>query len=816
MAVIRLRPFSSGTPQASRRGVASVLAMMFLVIFSSLAAAMAVVAQGNLRTADSGMKLSRAMSAAETGLTFATRRLASESSRFVVSKGVVDSTFATKLWLGTYSGTSDGTVTVRPPTGYTVSTPPLGIIYAVRDAHLADSHSDIIDTGDSSLPAINTQYGTLSVRPIRLSSNENAPYFRLSYELVSGQPAVRVTSRGVDGDVQRTLQMDFTLTKKIEFAVISPNRIMIGKNVRVEGPLGSRYGIGSNELSSANGDPLVMRSDFYYLNTTLNTKLSTLFTQVAIYDNDGDSRLRPEDPSEAAGLSGQPDLVDYNGDEYVDDYDLFLKHYDANGDHKVIYRASAGAVEFSVDIQMARLIDLALPDRDGDGLENTSSDQGLGYNDGVLDVNDQYAKVHGRLAFAVARSPWDLANGTSYQFVVNGAVRVSEPEDSPVKFEVTEDEMREITTAMFDGSQTWFQTQSSAGAAFASQAGAPSSTNWEATPFGADENSGADFGTRGAYDYYNRPKYVNKTFTNVKIPKGTNALFENCTFKGVTYIQTETNTADPNWNYTGAVEKKVVAGSSPPTYTYPVRFPSYGSTLGGTPIPSNSSGGTKLHSNNIRFHNCTFLGSMSGDRPSEYTHWRNKLQMTGTTRFYIDVNDSDLLAQPDANSTTHPSGNPTGPSLVDELNSMPAADIEEMKKSSILMPGWSIDVGSYTNEQASDPTLTPKIKLKGAIVAGIMDIRGTADVFGTLLMTYRPVTGQGPLTLGGLLDGFNTTIGYFYPSDGDGEGADPGDVGDPTISGYGEISLRYDPDAKLPDGIPWPVTMLANPATYSE
>ncbi|MCH2161448.1 MAG: hypothetical protein MK085_06195, partial [Phycisphaerales bacterium] len=51
-----------------RHGVASVLAMMFLVIFSSLAAAMAVVASGNLRTADASLRVSRATSAAETGL----------------------------------------------------------------------------------------------------------------------------------------------------------------------------------------------------------------------------------------------------------------------------------------------------------------------------------------------------------------------------------------------------------------------------------------------------------------------------------------------------------------------------------------------------------------------------------------------------------------------------------------------------------------------------------------------------------------------------------------------------------------------------
>ena len=62
---------------------------------------MAVVAQANLRTADSSLKMSRAMSAAETGMVFARKRLASESSRFVVEKGVIDTDFAEDLWMGT-------------------------------------------------------------------------------------------------------------------------------------------------------------------------------------------------------------------------------------------------------------------------------------------------------------------------------------------------------------------------------------------------------------------------------------------------------------------------------------------------------------------------------------------------------------------------------------------------------------------------------------------------------------------------------------------------------------------------------------------
>jgi hypothetical protein len=127
------------------------------------------------------------------------------------------------------------------------------------------------------------------------------------------------------------------------------------------------------------------------------------------------------------------------------------------------------------------------------------------------------------------------------------------------------------------------------------------------------------------------------------------------------------------------------------------------------------------------------------------------------------------------------------------------------------MPGWSADMGNFANEQAADPEDTPKVKLKGTIVAGILDIRGTADLWGTLLMTFQPTVDEGPLFYGGLTDAFNTTIGYFGPSDGDGEGSD-----DAAAFGFGEITLRYNPDAKLPDGIPWPITIETDPITYTE
>ena len=373
----------------SRRGVASVLAMMFMVIFGSLAAAMAVVAQGNLRTAYTHMQVSKSMSAAETGMIFAAKRLDLEGSRFVIDKGNVDTMYGEDLWMGTYTA-AEGVVTILPPTGYVTAATPSGVIEAVRDAHLADDHWITPEPGDASLPEIDTTFGILRVRPIALTQtaggapNPDGPYFRLTYELLANQPAIRVTSEGVSEDIHRTIQMDFIIEKKIPFSLISPNRIMIGKNVLIEGPLGTRYGLVAGELDTANGDPLVMRSDFYFLDDVLDANLDILYQEVAVFDADGDGRLRPEHPLESVGVNANPVLVDYDEDEYVDDFDLFLARFDQNGDRSVSY---GPGMEFSLDDQLSVLIDSANPDRDGDGVL-TASDTFLGYMDGQLNGFD--------------------------------------------------------------------------------------------------------------------------------------------------------------------------------------------------------------------------------------------------------------------------------------------------------------------------------------------------------------------------------------------------------------------------------------------
>ena len=53
----------------------------------------------------------------------------------------------------------------------------------------------------------------------------------------------------------------------------------------------------------------------------------------------------------------------------------------------------------------------------------------------------------------------------------------------------------------------------------------------------------------------------------------------------------------------------------------------------------------------------------------------------------------------------------------------------------------------------------------------------------------------------------------FITEDGDEEGVD---LEGKEFEGYGRISLRANPDAPLPDGVPWPITIVADGESYQE
>lgn len=949
MRTRRIRTTKART-SAKRRGVAAVLAMMFIILFGSLATAMAIASKGNITTAATHVHVSRAQSAAETGLRIAEARLEEAAARFLISGSSVDGTYGWNFWSGNLEAL--GQYSVLPPrTGRLDMSTPGGLAEAVAQAHTLDQDTvpslgvTSVTIGNAQADAGNAYQSTnwvytpaVALEPRGDGETDPPLAFQITYAPLANGTDVRAIVTGYDlgysrrgQHITRTVSQDFRLSKSVKHAIVSSNRVMIGSNVMVQGDVGSRF----SGVQYNNGDPLTMRSDFAGKDAVLDLKIAAFLAALGAYDVDGDNRLRVGHPTESEGIpdntqdfdgDGQADnaFSDVTGDGFVDEFDMFILQYDTDNDGKVTLSAAltegtpaAGrSAEFvsggqPVDEDLALLIDSNNPDRNKNGiwgfvdsnsngrwdhgelmadLETSNGafrDQVLGYRDGFIDRKDQYAKVNGSLKFAVSSGTWAGQQGPIGE-AVRGPI-VPPNGQSATAYALSDAELPAVDSSVFSGQRTSLQNCAD-GVDFNTQVAqqlgvsvAQLATYAEARPADQtapwfrrlDPNTDATslpanagtaywekmpFNSPSYSDIYFRPVYYNMVFKDTHIPKGNNGLFINCTFVGVTWIRTETSNTHVLW---GEYGKITLQNGSPVLVNPRVLYggTNYPTMLPASAIPPNQNvlmavtpmdkadldstqtnrpgfsslpdpliidgrrvTDTRVHSNNIRFHDCLFVGSLVSDTPSSYAQSRNKLQFTGGTRF--------LQQHPDE---------PDNAGLNPE-----AGDMVQIKKTSLMVPNYSVDLGSFNSPPQQN------IQLKGAIIAGVLDARGNVGVDGSLMLTFSPVLGQYPLIDAsgqpiGNPAGFNTTIGYFGEDDGDSESIDPATLtvvngqrivgwdtdGDGLADvahdqpqpngatavpfyGFGRITLRFDPKMTLPDGIMLPMSMTPISGTYRE
>ncbi len=936
--VARLRaragqPAGGQASPGSRRGVAAILAMMFLIMFGSLSAAMAIASRGNMTTASTNLHVMRAQSAAETGLEVAESRLEEAAARFLMSDSNVTADFGWDLWRGSLSGFSSYQIIPGRTMRQDLASPS-GLAGAVAQAHALDQNV-VDEVGISTVTIGNAPVGTSTafkqtswvftpgVAVETLPDGVDVPplCYQITYAPLADGRDVRVIVTGYDFSYERSgqpitrqISKDFRLTKRVNHAIIAPTRVMLGKNVQVTGDLGARF----TDVTFNNGDPLILRSDFRSLDTALDAKLDYFYDAVAADDADEDNRLRSQHTGESDGLASATDdyrdetgntdspFQDVTGDGFVDEYDIFLAHYDADNDNRVSrteFTTSGGQL---VDSSLFDLIDSSEPDRnrnrvagfvdannngrydagevfmDRDTVNNVNRDQVLGYLDGYLDRRDRYVKINGGLRFKVSSNTWEAQRGSLNEKLA-GAIRPMEG-TPPQAFNVSDQELPVISANNFATSRNDLQTAAD-GQSFADQVAAreqaPGASAVEVIELTADANLDGlpdnymtahfekmPFNSPNFSDYYYRPVYRNMVFRDVEIPLGTNALFENCWFIGVTWIRTHTDNTHILFGEYGKLKMSATdtrpmpspprtvygddaAETNPPSMLPSTARPPTQMVLLANPvmdkgdIPSNQVGtyiaaqynalpeplvvggrritDTKAISNNIRFHNCLFVGSIVSDAPQGFTQVRNKLQFTGSTRFVKDNPYS------------------TGTTMNPESD-----DRAAIATSSLMVPNYSVDIGTFNSPE------TQQVQLRGAIIAGVMDVRGNADIEGALLLTFAPQHGSGPMVdvLGNAIGNpanFNTTLGYFGPDDGDSESLDPSELrtfngqrvggwdtngdgisdvpgteiqpaGSTPIywNGFGRVNLRYDPNMQLPSGIMLPMQFDARPGTYRE
>src|ERR1051326_8193891 len=314
------------------------------------------------------------------------QRLAEAAGRFVVNKGSVDAAFGQKLWSGPFTS-SDGTVLAPVSyagTQWSVST----MSDALMEIHNRDANTVVINNVASHNSEVRD--GIIFTPAVALNDTADTA-FQVQYELLPSGNQVRAMVTGYDfgyssrgRPITRRIVQDFTLIKRVNAAIVSPSKVMIGKNVMVQGDLGAAY----SDTGQQYGDPLVVKSDFWGLEPGLDAELTKLFNALATYDVNKDNRLRIGHPVEGPGIPNYSNLgysgnaCDVTGDGYVDEFDVFIMYYDHNHDGKVTLSAALTAgtpaagqtPEFvqqngqPVDDDLALLIDSAHPDRNKNGV----------------------------------------------------------------------------------------------------------------------------------------------------------------------------------------------------------------------------------------------------------------------------------------------------------------------------------------------------------------------------------------------------------------------------------------------------------------
>lgn len=709
-----------------RRGAVAVLAMLFLVILATMTVAVYSVATLNVQAASNLSDVSRARSAAESGLRWFSYKLV-KMNRPHTTIGKITATVASGLWPD---------ITAALNTDFTQTNP-------INSAMMVNSSDALLTVNGN------------TVTTARLWSDSDGDSFQIIFQQHPLNASdtldaryLRVTSIGYYQNAQRSCRMDYKIDKKINFAVIGKVPIQIGRNVLVEGSICM-----GTTATPSNQPPILSMSDFNNLTPDLTTAIAG-FQQFLTNNYSGfDNRIGINDPAYkkavAAGYS------DYDGDGYIDEYDLFLKEFDASGTNHAVT-----AAQFT-DPMTGKLYDDSLMqviDNLGAPLYSGAPTRS-GYQDGVVDDRDNYAKIRGQVLITEGVSSLESrlsSSGRTMEDVMQGPIVPQSPGEAPVVFGVDPNSVPSLDPANFEQCAANFGDQSGSNAGTPSRsATAISNTTLSAS----DANGGTvtehtPYGSTSYQATYKRPVFQNMTFTNVTIPKGLNAKFENCTFKGVTFVQTQEDITNPSSGdvTTSATTGKQwaqskISGSSFSSNTVLI---SSGTPQSGQTITQGSKNGNNLH-----FDNCTINGPLAGNYATAYTHFANSWEFTGNT-------DIDLSGLP-----------------VDQ------------QTATIVSPQVNIEMGSFTQPGKSPSTLL------GVVVAGNIDIRGTGTVDGSII-----VTGDGA---------GNTTLGWFGSNDGSTNTTSPMPEG-----GFGGLNLRYNPFRALPDGIDMPIEILPDPTTYTE
>ncbi|MGE5296797.1 MAG: hypothetical protein ACM3VT_18405, partial [Solirubrobacterales bacterium] len=465
--------------QRQRRGAVLVLAMIFIILFSTLAVAFTSLSGNNVQLASSQHKINTALHAAQSGLECA-KYLVKTVSLASTSTNTVTDAQANTVWSMLCSWATIKNIGGQTPCATTLAN---GQRLTIANMNLG------------------TGCGSCTVN---------------FYRYTAAPRTIHIESTGTCGNtepVTRSVAMDLSISKANEvlnYAIATRGRMWLTGDTTINGDVFSAWNVASIS-------PFNMTSDSHVLGT-----INTVLTK-----------------NQIAGQSYQMETLS-SGDQPMFTYDTTV--YDADGQ---AVSGSCGTVDG--DGYMVDLDGNPVYDADGNRVA-------VDYANRVYSGNDEIQAYHRNISYGQTASSampgmdisdYDTSAYKSAIGTASAAVSGSTISNGIIPNTVSSGTVAEY----FPHASNSYTTASSSGSLKVT-----------------------------------RYKYTGKTFSNVALSSGKNALFSNCTFNGVLYVDCGTSTGTTSYN-------------------------------------------------NVRFDNCTFNGVIVTNTPQAFKWQRNTLYFTGAATF---------------------------------------------------------------------------------------------------------------------------------------------------------------------------------------
>jgi Tfp pilus assembly protein PilX len=646
----------------SRRGVALIVAMIFIAIFGAFAAALVSMSSASAESASNQQDASDSLASAESGL---------ECAKYLIS-----------------------TVTLSKTGTNTVSAAEANTAWTTLCTHVQTQA-----IGAAGVP-VEVTATTIAVgsssNPVKYkkTQNPNSSWtyhkFWLQFSRPANSKVITITSTGADGIATRRVGLSMSITKDakvLQYAIASRGRMWITGDSTIHGSVYSAWNLSNSQLTqlASLSDQIKAKMAAGTLNST---SFATLVSALSL-----SSANRTTVLNELTGGVLSPEKAAARCIGFMSTSSLSVAPFNMTSDSTILgsintcwTKNQVGPKSWQFETWDADQNPIYHTDGSGNVIYETD---GAGHY--LLDDNGE--KIKARVVHS-GDEIQGVCAGINYGEAPQNLAGMSiDDYDTTVYYNATRTTNGGGGDIPYSGSASQYTGNDASLASL----GTTSGTKWRYEKFPHDATNY----TTGSGTQVKRYIYKNQTFSNVRLPTDKNALFINCTFNNVLYVD---------------------AGKTTSNY------------------------------NNVRFDNCHFNGTIVSNTPQAFNWQQNALYFTGSATFQ--------------NNTS--------------------------AEATILAPHFNVNLGNANPVAGTDNVL------RGAIVGGIVDVRGNAEVYGTIISMADTSS---------YTSGYVTNIGATL-NDGGSETVAIGDIG--------TINVTPDQTKMLPSGITTPIIIKADQGTYSE